>query len=166
MTVPGSRVIVVLGYSEAGHRGLHPICAQRLAHAATISTAADVVVLSGWSRHLGGPSEAELMAEAWTGAARELVVDPDATTTVENARNALDDVVRSGAGDVAVVTSRWHARRAAVIFRRELRGTGATIVATAPPGGTAIDWLREIPRWLALPAQIWLGRPRPRQRRG
>ena len=164
MTGGGTRVIVVLGYSEAEHHGLHPVCAQRLAHAAAVSTADDVVVLSGWSRHPGTPSEAELMAAAWTGTARELVVDPDATTTIENARNAIDDVVRCDADVVLVVTSRWHARRAVVIFRRQLCDTGAAIVAASPPGGRLIDWLREIPRWLALPLQLTFGWPSPRQR--
>ena len=70
------------------------------------------MVLSGWARVPGTRSEAELMAEAWAGTAREVVVDPVAQTTVGNAANALDDVRRVGAREVVVVTSRWHAGRA------------------------------------------------------
>ena len=55
------------------------------------------------SRHTH--SEAELMRAAWRGAAREVVVDPDARTTVENMANALNDVLRVGAREVLVVTS-------------------------------------------------------------
>ncbi|MCP5034727.1 MAG: YdcF family protein [Actinomycetia bacterium] len=111
------RLIVVLGYSDRGRGILHPVCAQRLAHAATIATEHDAVVLSGWARVPGTRPEAELMAEAWTGRVSELVIDPDARTTVGNATNSLNDVLRVGATDVVVVTSRWHAPRAAAAFR-------------------------------------------------
>ena len=74
-------------------------------------------MLSGWARVPGTRSEAELMAAAWEGRARELVVDPDARTTVGNAANALDDIRRVGAREVVVVTSRWHAARAKAAFR-------------------------------------------------
>ena len=52
------------------------------------------------------------MRAAWRGAAREVVVDPDARTTVGNMANALNDVLRVGAREVLVVTSSWHAPRA------------------------------------------------------
>ena len=47
------RVIVVLGYSDGGRGALHPDRGARLARAAEISTADDVVVLSGWARVAG-----------------------------------------------------------------------------------------------------------------
>ena len=99
------RVVVVLGYSDGDTAGLHPVCAARLARAAELTTDDDVVVLSGWSRHPERRSEAELMAEAWSGPALELVLDPNARSTAENAANAIDDVVRAGADVVVVVTS-------------------------------------------------------------
>jgi len=40
------RVIVVLGYSNEGRDGLHPVCAARLARAVDLATPEDVVVLS------------------------------------------------------------------------------------------------------------------------
>jgi len=143
---------------------LHPICAQRLAHAALIATEHDVVVLSGWAPVAGARTEAALMAEAWAGRAGQLVIDPDAQSTVGNATNALDDVHRVGASHVVVVTSPWHAPRAAVIFRWCLRNTGATIVTAAAPGGGIREWLGELPRWIVLPLQLatnWPGPCRP-----
>ena len=89
-----------------------------------MATADDVVVLSGWARVPGTRSEAELMRAAWRGAAREVVVDPDARTTVENMANALNDVLRVGAREVVVVTSSWHAPRAKAAFRWLLLHTG------------------------------------------
>ncbi len=47
---PARRVIVVLGYSDGAGDGLHPVCAGRVAYAARVATADDVVVLSGWAR--------------------------------------------------------------------------------------------------------------------
>jgi hypothetical protein len=154
------RLIVVLGYSDRGEGVLHPICVERLAHAAKIATEDDVVVLSGWARAPGTRSEAELMAAAWAGQARELVVDPDAKTTVGNATNAVDDVRRTKATDVLVVTSRWHAPRAVAAFRWRLRGCGVRVVTSAPDSGGGVrDWLRELPCWVILPFQILTNRP-------
>ena len=79
-----ARVVVVLGYSSGDRDELHPVCAARLGRAAEVATADDVVVLSGWARVPHAVSEAELMRAAWRGSAREVVVDPDARTTVEN----------------------------------------------------------------------------------
>ena len=155
MTELTPRLIVVLGYSDRGEGVLHPICVERLAHAAKIATEDDVVVLSGWVRVPGTKSEAALMASNWAGQARELVVDPDAKTTVGNATNAVDDVVRTKATEVLVVTSRWHAPRAAVAFRWRLRGCGARVVTSAPSSGGGVrNWLRELPCWVILPLQL------------
>ena len=160
MTELTPRLVVVLGYSDRGEGALHPICVERLAHAASIATEDDVVVLSGWARVHGTRSEAELMAAAWAGKARELVVDPDAKTTVGNATNAVDDVRRTRATEVLVVTSRWHAPRAAAAFRWRLRGCGAKVVISAPASGGGIrDWLRELPCWVILPLQLVSNRP-------
>jgi uncharacterized SAM-binding protein YcdF (DUF218 family) len=154
-----ARVIVVLGYSDGGRGELHPVAAARLARAAELSTESDVVVLSGWARVPGTRSEAELMAEAWTGAAEEVVVDPDARTTVGNAANALDDIRRVGARDVVVVTSRWHAARARGAFRILLRGSGVRVSSAFPAGPRDVRAsLRELLLWPLLPAQLWHAR--------
>ena len=150
------RVVVVLGYSDDGSDALHPVCAARVGRATEISTDDDIVVLSGWARVPGSRSEAELMAAAWRGRARELVVDPDARTTVGNAANALDDIDRAGARDVVVVTSRWHAARARAAFRLLLRERDVRVRAVFPvePRNLRAS-LRELPLWALLPAQVW-----------
>lgn len=148
------RVIAVLGYSTGGRAELHPICAARLALAAELATADDVVVLSGWARDGGDDSEAALMAAAWSGSAAEVVVDPVARTTVENAHHAVNDVLRVGAREVVVVTSSWHAPRARAAFRWLLRFTGVRVRSASPPGRSACAALRELPLWALLPLQL------------
>jgi len=155
----GPRVVVVLGYSDGGRDAIHPVCAARVARAAAISTREDVVVLSGWARVPGTRSEAELMATAWRGTARELVVDPDARTTMGNAFNALNDIRRVNALEVVVVTSRWHAPRAGAAFRLLLLRRHVRVETAWPPEPRR--WrplLRELPLWLLLPAQLWHAR--------
>jgi uncharacterized SAM-binding protein YcdF (DUF218 family) len=153
--VTATRVVVVLGYSHRDGRDLHPVCAARLEHAAGVATADDVVVLSGWARASHAVSEAELMRGAWRGAAREVVVDPDARTTVENMANALNDVLRVGAREVVVVTSSWHAPRAKVALRSLLLHTGIKVSSASPPGRSGRATLRELALWPLLPFQLW-----------
>ena len=150
-----TRVVVVLGYSDGGDGRLHPVCAARLARAAELTTEHDVVVLSGWSRVPGRRSEAELMGDAWFGNALEVVLDPDARTTAENAANAIDDVLRSRADAVVVVTSRWHAARARAAFRWLLRGRGIHVLVVTPEESSPLrERLRELALWPLLPAQL------------
>lgn len=160
MTGAPLRAVVVLGYSNGRRDGLHPVCAARLAHGARISTAADVVILSGWARAPGARSEARLMAEAWTGRAAEIVVDEDARTTAENAANAVADLRRLGATEVVVVTSSWHARRAEHAFRRLLRPYGVTVTASTPGDRSWRGAFREVWVWPLLWPQLRLARRR------
>ncbi len=149
------RVVIVLGYSGGGAGELHPICAARLGRAAEVATGDDVVVLSGWARDGGERSEAELMAAAWRGSSAQLVVDPDARTTVENMANALNDVLRVGAREVVVVTSAWHAPRAKAALRFLLRHTGVKVRSASPPARSLRASLRELVLWPLLPFQLW-----------
>lgn len=149
------RVVVVLGYSDDGAGELHPVCAARLETAASLVTPGDVVVLSGWARGRGSRSEAELMAEAWRTPVAQLVVDPDARTTVGNAANAMNDVFRVGAREVVIVTSSWHAARAKVAFRMLLRYTGVKVRSASPADGSLRASLRELTLWPLLPFQLW-----------
>lgn len=159
------RVVVVLGYSAGGHVTLHPVCAERLARAAEVATETDVVVLSGWSRDGVAEPEALLMRRAWTGRAAEVVVDPVARTTVENALFAVDDVVRTGAREVVVVTSAWHAARARAAFRLALLGRGVHVSSAAAPAPAAPrQRLRELALWPLLPLQLWSARRAARRR--
>ena len=153
-----TRLVVVLGYSDGGTPDLHPICAARLERAAELTTADDVVVLSGWARRAGGQPEAQLMRAAWSGAAREVVVDPVARTTVENLANALNDVRRVEAREVVVVTSSWHARRATAAMRWLLRRRGIHVRAESPSGRSTAAALRELALWPLLPFQLWQAR--------
>ncbi len=153
-----TRVVLVLGYSDGGQGELHRVCAARLARAVEVSTTDDVVVLSGWARVPHTRSEAELMRAAWRGEAREVVVDPDARTTVDNVANALNDIARTQAREVLVVTSSWHAPRAKAALRWLLRSTGVHVRAVTPPERSVRAALLELPLWLLLPFQLWLAR--------
>src|SRR4029079_14518048 len=102
-------------------------------------------------------SEAELMRAAWRGNARELVVDPDARTTVENMANALNDVLRVGAPEVVVVTSSWHAPRAKVALRWLLLHTGVRVRSASPAGRSRRASLREVVLWPLLSVQSSAG---------
>ena len=98
------------------------------------------------------------MRAAWSGAAREVVVDPVARTTVENLANALNDVRRVEAREVVVVTSSWHARRATAAMRWLLRRRGIHVRAESPSGRSKRAALRELALWPLLPFQLWQAR--------
>lgn len=151
---PG-RVVAVLGFSGRRGGGLHPVCAARVRRAAELARADDVVLLSGWARTRGARSEAELMRREWRGPAARILLDDGARHTAENAVHAARAARELGAAEVLVVTSRWHAPRAALFFRWYLRGTGvdvrvASVRGPLAPGPVA----REAAVWPLVPAQI------------
>jgi len=151
----GGRVIAVLGYSERGKRGLHPICAARLAHAETLAAGADAVVLSGYSRHPDDEPEAELMRAAWNGPDVPLVVDPTARHTSGNAAGIAAEVRRLHARELVVVTSWWHTRRALWLVRAALRGANVRVWASSAGGRPRpANLLREVAGVAALPLQL------------
>jgi uncharacterized SAM-binding protein YcdF (DUF218 family) len=160
------RLIAVLGYSN-GRDVLHDVCAARLRRAEAEARTGDVVLMSGWSRRRGGRSEAELMAEAWRGPEVDLVVAGDARTTYGNALATRAAAEAGRADEVVLVTSSWHARRAAALVRAALRGSGIALSLVRadgqPPRRTR---LRELVCWTLTPAQTAaLGRPRRHTRR-
>jgi uncharacterized SAM-binding protein YcdF (DUF218 family) len=108
-------VIAVLGYSRRTDRPLHPVCAERLAHAQRLAVSAGTVILSG---------EAELMRAAWSGPEVVLLCDSDSRSTADNARNIAAAARALGAKELAIVTSRWHRYRAGILVRAALRGSG------------------------------------------
>ncbi len=149
------RVVAVLGFSGRGGGDLHPVCAARVRRAAELATADDVVVLSGWARSRGARSEAELMWREWRGAAARILLDDGARHTAENAVHAAQAARDVGAGEVLVVTSRWHAPRAALFFRWYLRGTGVGVRVASVRGPLAPGpVVREAAVWPLVPAQI------------
>lgn len=150
------RLVVVLGYS--GQRAgavdeLHEICVDRLRRAEREARPGDVVLLSGRARR-GSGSEAELMARAWSGPAAELVLDRTAATTYGNAV-ATAALVRSLAPhEVVVVTSSWHARRAAALVRAALQGSAARVVSASAESPRSVRAsIRELACWTLYPVQ-------------
>ena len=148
-----TRLVAVLGYSEGGAAtALHPVCLARVAHAAGHTAAGDVVLFSGWARRGRPSSEAELMAETWSGASRRLIVDRSARTTLGNAIAIGRAARRIDATDVLLVTSGWHARRASVLVRAALLGSGANLrVAPTDETATPARGARELAAWIVVP---------------
>jgi uncharacterized SAM-binding protein YcdF (DUF218 family) len=148
-----TRVVAVLGYSDGTTTGLHPICAARLARAAQEARPGDVVLFSGWARRRRDTStEADLMASAWDAAVRGRLVDRGARTTLGNAIGVARAARRLGADEVVLVTSSWHARRAAVLARAALAGSGTTVgVATTDEPTTTRRGARELAAWAIVP---------------
>jgi uncharacterized SAM-binding protein YcdF (DUF218 family) len=96
------------------------------------------------------------MADAWEGEGT-VVVSADARSTLGNARGAAELASRLGSSDVVLVTSAWHQRRAASLFRAALRGTGARLaLAPADGAGSVRLQLRELACWTLVPLQIML----------
>lgn len=151
-----TRLVAVLGYSN-GAGGLHPVCAERLEQAARVVGPDDAVLLSGWARRRNGLSEAELMARSWQGPARRVLLDGAARSTYGNARGAAAAALRLGVRDVVLVTSGWHARRASVLLRAALRGTGLCVrIAPTAERGALRARLRELACWPLVPFQAAL----------
>ena len=126
------RLVAVLGYSGRRGSSLHPVCAERLAHAERLCCAEDAIVLSGWARKGAASGEAELMHAAWQGPEARIVLDTGARNTAENVTAVARIARELGAGEVVLVTSRWHARRASLLARAVLRGTGIDVSTSSP----------------------------------
>ena len=54
-----TRLVAVLGYSDASTAELHPVCGARLERAAAEARADDVILFSGWARGRAAAPEAE-----------------------------------------------------------------------------------------------------------
>jgi len=150
----GGRVLAVLGYSDGRGARLHPICAERLAHAERLAPGARAIILSGWARRSGSP-ESELMRAAWAGPAVRLICDPEARSTSGNAVNIAAAVRALGAEELVVVTSPWHRPRAHVLLRAAMRGSGVRFSVVA--GGRSRPPLliaREVVCLALLPFQL------------
>ncbi len=149
----GGRVLAVLGYSGGRGARLHPICAERLAHAERLAPGARAIILSGWARR--GAPEAELMRAAWTGPAVRLICDPEARSTSDNAVNIAAAVRELGADELVVVTSRWHRARAQVLLRAAMRGSGVRLsVIAAGRSRPPLLLAREVVCLALLPFQL------------
>src|SRR5262249_32811087 len=76
---------------------------------------ADVVVFTGWARR-GGVTEAEQMHAAWRGPEVELVVEPTATVTAENATRTVPLLLARGVRRAFVVCAPLHLYRTRFFF--------------------------------------------------
>lgn len=147
-----SRLVAVLGYSDGSSTALHPICVARLARAEVETTADDVVLFSGWARSANASTEADLMAASWTAPARIRLVDRAARSTLGNALAVGRAARRVDADEVVVATSRWHARRAGLLVRAALQGSGARVrVVAADDAAGARNGVREVVAWAFVP---------------
>jgi uncharacterized SAM-binding protein YcdF (DUF218 family) len=165
-----SVAIVVPGHGAFRTGGRYRItdrCLRVLAAAERLAAAIepDAVVLSGWSP-VAGPSEAEQMRDAWRGPDVELVLEPTARITAENASRTLALLLELGIDRAEVVCALPHLPRTRFFFRRlyAARGiaTGFHPVRAAPWPG-AIAWelaaLPVAPRQLrAARAELGQGR--------
>jgi uncharacterized SAM-binding protein YcdF (DUF218 family) len=149
---PMTRLVAVLGYSDRSTHELHPVCAARLARARDEVGPEDVVLFSGWARGTSAATEADLMATSWARPARMRLVDRGARTTLGNALGVARASRRVGADEVLLVTSRWHARRASLLVRAALAGSGTGVrVAAAPDALPPRAGAREVGAWLLVP---------------
>jgi uncharacterized SAM-binding protein YcdF (DUF218 family) len=140
------RVVAVLGYSRRGDTKLHPVCADRVAHAQRLAVARGTVILSG---------EAELMRAAWSGPDVVLICDPDARSTVGNAKNVAAAARTLGTRELVIVTSRWHRARTTILMRAALRKSGIRLsVETADATRPLRLRLREVACLALLPFQL------------
>ena len=146
------RLVAILGYSDRHGDALHPVCAARLARAESEVRPDDTVLLSGWARRQAETAEAELMARAWTGDTRRVILDRTARSTVGNAVGIARAVRRVGAHEVVVVTSGWHGRRASVLARAALTGSRVNVtLAATDERGTYRARARKLACWVTLP---------------
>jgi uncharacterized SAM-binding protein YcdF (DUF218 family) len=151
--------IVVPGHGDVDSEGTHRItrrCLRLVHEAERLVTAggADVVVFSGWSSS-GGPSEAEQMRDAWRGPDVELVVEPTARNTAENATRTLPLIRDRGIERAVVVCTPTHLARTRLLFGRLYRSAGVEVAFRAvavAPSLRSIVW--ELAAFPFLPAQL------------
>jgi len=163
--------IVVPGHGEVAGDGVHRISTRCLRLVAAAERLAETlepnaVVFSGWSRS-GGLSEAEQMREAWAGPEVELVVEPTARTTVENASRTLPLLLDRGIERAVVVCAAPHLVRTRFFFGRLYGAAGIATsfhVLRAVPPLHSIAWeLAALPLspWQLRAARIELARKAP-----
>jgi len=149
-----ARLVAVLGYSRRRGHELHAVTEARLARAAMETTPTDAVLLTGWARGRGTASEAELMASAWRGEAARVLLDRNARSTYGNAIATAAAARALPVGEIVLVTSGWHGRRAAILLRAALRGGGHRVtLAATDERGAITTRLREVACWALVPFQ-------------
>jgi uncharacterized SAM-binding protein YcdF (DUF218 family) len=139
--------LVVLGSSRRGRSGSYTIsraCRRVVAHAAEVAFRLEprAVVFSGWAPD-GGAPEAEQMLDLWQGPDVELVLEPTASTTAENAGRTLPLILERNVTHAVVVCAPLHVYRARWFFRRLYGARGIETSFDAPhvlPTPSAFVW--------------------------
>ena len=135
--------IVVPGHSVSGR--LSGRCRRLLGAAAELAEERRprVVVFSGWSPG-SGPSEAEQMLEAWPGRRDvELVAEPTARITAENASRTLPLLLERDVREATVVCTPLHLARVRYLFPGLYASFGVRCdvrVAWTAPTASALAW--------------------------
>jgi uncharacterized SAM-binding protein YcdF (DUF218 family) len=102
----------------------------------------EAVVFSGFTRGTGR-SEAEQMRDAWAGPEVELVVEPTASRTAENAARTLPLLVEREIGHAFVVCTPLHLPRVRYLFSRLYGAHGIETSFRVPrmaPSPRALVW--------------------------
>jgi uncharacterized SAM-binding protein YcdF (DUF218 family) len=134
--------IVVPGHARRGRISSLCLALVREAERIAAATPVDAVVFSGRAPR-GGEPEAEQMRAAWRGPEVELVVEPTAAVTAENAARTLPLLLARGIERAIVVCAPIHLYRARFFFSRLYGAHGiATDFRTVTAGRTlsAIVW--------------------------
>jgi len=139
--------LVVLGSSRRDRAGAYHIsraCRRVVAQAAQLAERLDprVVVFSGWAPN-SGASEAEQMQSLWHGPDVELVLEPTASTTVENAARTLPLLLERQIEHAIVICTPPHLYRTRWFFRRLYAAHGIQTTFAAPrliPMPSAVIW--------------------------
>jgi uncharacterized SAM-binding protein YcdF (DUF218 family) len=139
--------LVVLGNGFLDRDGVYRIsvsCLRLVAEAERLAEelAPEVVVFTGWSP-TGGPSEAEQMRDAWRGPQVELVVEPSARNTAQNAARTLPLLLEREVERAVVVCAPLHLPRTRFFFGRLFDGMAietSVHVARFLPTPRALAW--------------------------
>jgi uncharacterized SAM-binding protein YcdF (DUF218 family) len=138
--------IVVPGHGAFGATGyrITERCRRLVAAAEALSArrAPSAVVFTGWSPD-GGPSEAEQMRGAWRGPAVELVVEPTASVTAENAARTVPLLLTREVELADIVCAPFHYLRARYFFHRLYGAHGIRArlrVVPERPSSRALAW--------------------------
>jgi uncharacterized SAM-binding protein YcdF (DUF218 family) len=97
--------------------------------------------------------EADLMHGHWRSG--EVLLDPHARNTRENALGVAKAARELGADEIVLVTSRWHAPRARALVRAAL-GREVPVSSSSPEGLPPPRLaVRELALLALLPLQLW-----------
>ena len=138
IVVPGHGAFDAAGYRISARCRRLVVAAEALTERLTPSA----VVFTGWSPD-GGPSEGEQMRDVWRGPEVELIVEPTATVTAENAARTLPLLLERGVELAVVVCAPFHYLRTRYFFRSlyAARGIDARVrVVPELPSSRALVW--------------------------